>query len=62
MKVSLIITTYNWKEALELSLLSGLNQKEKPVEIVVADDGSRPDTGKMIAAIAAHSPIPVIHS
>ncbi|RWX45991.1 Glycosyltransferases involved in cell wall biogenesis [Candidatus Electrothrix aarhusensis] len=38
MKVSLIITTYNWKEALELSLLSGLSQKEKPVEIVVADD------------------------
>ena len=62
MKVSLIITTYNWKEALELSLLSGLNQKEKPVEIVVADDGSRSDTGKMIAAIAAQSPIPVIHS
>ena len=62
MKVSLIITTYNWKEALELSLLSGLNQKKRPVEIVVADDGSRSDTGKMIAAIAAHSPVPVIHS
>ena len=62
MKVSLIITTYNWKEALELSLLSGLNQKKKPAEIIVADDGSRSDTGKMIAAIAAHSPIPVLHS
>ncbi|MCI5209410.1 MAG: glycosyltransferase, partial [Candidatus Electrothrix sp. ATG2] len=45
MNVSLIITTYNWKEALELSLLSGLKQKKKPTEIIVADDGSRPDTG-----------------
>ncbi len=62
MKVSLIITTYNWKEALELSLLSGLHQKKKPAEIIVADDGSRSDTGKMIAAIAAQSPIPVLHS
>jgi glycosyltransferase involved in cell wall biosynthesis len=62
MNVSLIITTYNWKEALELSLLSGLNQKKKPVEIVVADDGSRPDTGEIIAKIAARSSFPVIHS
>ena len=62
MKVSLIITTYNWKEALELSLLSGLKQKKKPIEIIVADDGSRPDTGRMIAKIAARSSLPIIHS
>jgi len=62
MKVSLIITTYNWKEALELSLLSGLNQKEKPIEIVVADDGSWSDTGDIITEIAAQAPFPVIHS
>ena len=62
MKVSLIITTYNWKEALELSLLSGLQQKHKPIEIVVADDGSRPDTGELITAIAAQASVPVIHS
>ncbi|MCI5148190.1 MAG: family 2 glycosyl transferase, partial [Candidatus Electrothrix sp. MAN1_4] len=29
MKVSLIITTYNWKDALELSLLSGLHQNNQ---------------------------------
>ena len=62
MKVSLIITTYNWKEALELSLLSSLQQTTQPIEIVVADDGSRPDTGEMIAKIAAKAPFPVIHS
>ncbi len=62
MKVSLIITTYNWKEALELSLLSGLQQTIQPIEIIVADDGSRPDTGEMIARIAAQAPLSVIHS
>uniref|UniRef100_UPI0040579B0B glycosyltransferase family 2 protein n=1 Tax=Candidatus Electrothrix sp. TaxID=2170559 RepID=UPI0040579B0B len=62
MKVSLIITTYNWKDALELSLLSGLQQTTKPMEIIVADDGSRPDTRKMIARVAAQSSLPVIHS
>ena len=38
MKISLIITTYNWKEALELSLKSSLEQVEKPLEIIVADE------------------------
>ncbi|XOF33278.1 MAG: glycosyltransferase family 2 protein [Candidatus Electrothrix sp. YB6] len=60
--ISLIITTYNWKEALELSLNSGLRQTRKPVEIIVADDGSRRDTAEMIAGIAAETSVPVIHS
>ena len=40
MRISLIITTYNWKEALQLSLQSVLNQTILPLEIVVADDGA----------------------
>jgi glycosyltransferase involved in cell wall biosynthesis len=62
MKISLIITTYNWKEALALSLQSALQQKMKPLEIIIADDGSRPDTGELIRRIAAAAPVPVIHS
>ncbi len=62
MKISLIITTYNWKEALELSLRSALQQKKLPLEIIIADDGSRPDTGGLIRRIAAAAPVPVIHS
>lgn len=62
MKISLIITTYNWKEALELVLKSALRQKKKPIEIIIADDGSRPDTAEVIGRIAATAPIPVIHS
>ena len=62
MKISLIITTYNWKEALELSLRSALDQVEKPLEIIVADDGSAEDTAEVIRNIAADAPVPVIHS
>lgn len=62
MQLSLIITTYNWKEALEVSLRSAFQQTLLPGEIIVADDGSRSDTGDMVARLAALSPVPVIHS
>ena len=48
MDISLIITTYNWKEALGVSLASVLAQTLPPCEIIVADDGSRPDTGELV--------------
>jgi glycosyltransferase involved in cell wall biosynthesis len=60
--ISLIITTYNWKEALELSLKSVLGQQVLPFEVIIADDGSTADTGEVVLAVAADSPIPVIHS
>ena len=62
MNISLIITTYNWKEALELSLNSCLDQIKKPMEIIVADDGSDKDTGEVIRRIANTASVPVIHS
>jgi glycosyltransferase involved in cell wall biosynthesis len=62
MQISLIITTYNWKEALQLSLHSVLAQTLLPLEIVVADDGSQPDTAEQVQRFSETSPIPVIHS
>lgn len=62
MQLSLIITTYNWKEALEVSLRSAFQQTILPGEIIVADDGSRPDTGDVVERMAALSPVPVVHS
>ena len=44
MLVSLLISTYNWKEALSLCLYSVFAQTVKPAEILIADDGSREDT------------------
>lgn len=46
--VSLIITTYNQKERLRVVLDSALNQKLKPQEILIADDGSAKDTQELI--------------
>ena len=62
MQVSLIITTYNWKAALSLSLRSALNQTLPPMEIVVADDGSRADTGELVRHVGLSADIPIIHS
>jgi len=62
MTCSLIITTYNWKEALELVLLSALNQSELPDEIIIADDGSNEDTKKLVDIFIQNSKIPIIYS
>jgi len=39
MKTSLIITTYNWPEALELVLFSILQQSVLSDEVIIAYDG-----------------------
>ena len=62
MTTSLIITTYNWKEALKLVILSALNQSVPPDEIIIADDGSRNDTKELIQELISSSTIPIIHS
>ena len=48
METSLIIATYNWPEALELVLLSVLQQSKFPDEIIIADDGSTNETKQII--------------
>jgi len=62
MTCSLIITTYNWKEALELVLLSALKQSAMADEIIIADDGSSTSTKELIEIFTKNSNIPVIHS
>ena len=62
MTTSLIITTYNWPEALDLVLQSVLKQTKLPNEVIVADDGSRRDTKELISKFQNDFPIPLIHS
>jgi len=62
LKVSLIVTTYNWPKALKLVLKSALEQIVLPNEIIVADDGSAETTKKTIQTIAEQSPIPILHA
>lgn len=61
MKSSLLISTYNWPEALELVLLSLENQSVKPDEVLIADDGSREDTKELIETFQGKSNIPILH-
>lgn len=61
MNVSLVITTYNWKEALDLVFKSVTRQTVLPDEVLIADDGSKADTAELIAAWAKRLPIPVHH-
>jgi len=62
MTCSLVITTYNWKEALELVLLSVLNQTVPPSEVIIADDGSRNDTKELVNKFIKTSNVNIIHS
>lgn len=61
MTVSLIIATYNWPEALELSLMSALNQSQLPNEILVADDGSTEETKQLVEKYKAISKVRLLH-
>lgn len=60
--VSLIVTTYNRPDALELVLSSILAQKVLPNEVIVADDGSREDTRLLIEQYQKSFPIPLKHA
>ena len=59
--VSLIITTYNWPEALSAVLDSVKHQKQLPNEVLIADDGSSDDTRQMIEQVALSFPCPLHH-
>ncbi len=58
---SLIITTYNWPEALELCLKSVLAQNRIPDEVIVGDDGSGEETKKLIDRYKEIFPVPLKH-
>lgn len=61
MKVSVIVLTYNWPEALE-RLLAGLaTQSSLPFEVIVADDGSGHATRRLVERVATHFPVPLRH-
>jgi glycosyltransferase involved in cell wall biosynthesis len=58
---TLVTPTYNWPDALELLLLSVLNQTILPNEVMIADDGSKEDTKKLIEKFQENFPIPLVH-
>lgn len=61
-RASVVVTTYNWPEALRLALGALARQRTLPYEVVVADDGSRDDTRELIERTARDYPVPLRHS
>lgn len=61
MLISVIVSTYNRPEALAAVLQGLAAQTDRHFEVVVADDGSRPDTAALVAQRSAGFPVPLHH-
>jgi glycosyltransferase involved in cell wall biosynthesis len=46
--VSVIVSTYEWPQALDAVLRTLFEQRDPAFEVVVADDGSGPETGRLV--------------
>ncbi len=60
-KTAIIISTYNWPEALNLCLKSVYGQTVLPDEIIVADDGSDSPTKQLINRFLGSEATPIKH-
>lgn len=61
MKVSVIITTYNAVEWLQKVLVGFSVQTECDFEIVIADDGSTPETKELLSLFSSKFKYPIVH-
>ena len=61
MKIAVIVTTYNRPDALKLVLAGYAAQSERDFELIVADDGSTPDTRDAIHAFSIAANRAVTH-
>jgi glycosyltransferase involved in cell wall biosynthesis len=59
--ISVIVTTYNWPEALTLCLQSLFAQSDLGFEVLIADDGSNDSTSDVIRSRFYQGPVPVRH-
>jgi glycosyltransferase involved in cell wall biosynthesis len=59
--ISLVIATYNWPDALDVILESVRAQSTMPLEVLVADDGSRDDTRAVVTAHRTTFPTRLVH-
>lgn len=59
--ISVIVTTYNWPDALLLCLDSLNNQNDKNFEIIIADDGSTQKTRQLINEFKQNTSIVIQH-
>jgi len=62
MKLTLIITTYNWPESLLLVIEGIKRQTILPDEVIIADDGSAKETKDLINNFKKDTDLNIIHS
>jgi glycosyltransferase involved in cell wall biosynthesis len=61
MRITLVVTTYNRPDALAAVLEGCLAQTDANFEVIVADDGSTPETAALAAGYAARAPFAIRH-
>ena len=61
MPSTLIVTTYDWPAALDLTLKSIARQSVLPDEVIVADDGSGPETARVVQRWRGKLQAPLTH-
>ena len=61
LRSSLIVTTFNWPAALDLTLKSIARQSVAPGEVIVADDGSGPETAQVVERWKGRMAAPLQH-
>lgn len=59
--LTIVITTYNWPDALGLVLKSVCRQTWRPDQVIVADDGSGPDTAAVVRDVLGSSGLRYCH-
>jgi glycosyltransferase involved in cell wall biosynthesis len=57
--ISVIVSTYNWPQALAAVLAALAGQTDRDFEVVVADDGSTAETAALVGEQAAGFPVPL---
>ena len=60
-RITVVISTYNHVRPLELCLAGFRNQSTPPGEILIADDGSGPETRALIERLPPALPCPARH-
>lgn len=61
MNAAVIVTTYNRPDALAVVLEGFCGQSDQAFDLVVADDGSKADTGEVVRRFAQRAPISITH-
>jgi len=61
LRIAVIVTTYNRPDALSAVLESMLAQTDRNFEVLVADDGSQPETAQVVQQFQMRATFPIHH-